>query len=78
MSSNETVPGIASLIGNVQQMVGESGDPTDFDAARWVADWMTRRLPALGGATPASYMDTVEGQKLIAELLAMAQSGAYA
>lgn len=75
---SERVLGIASLIGKVQKMVEESGDPTGFDAARWVADWLTKPLPALGGATPASYMDTFEGQKLVAELLAMAQSGAYA
>lgn len=70
--------GIASLIGKVQAMAEESGDPTGFDAARWVADWLAKPLPALGGATPASYMDTFEGQKLVTELLSMSQSGAYA
>jgi hypothetical protein len=58
-------------------MVEESGDPAGFDAAHWVADWLAKPLPALGGATPASYMDTFEGQKLVAELLSMSQSGAY-
>jgi len=75
---SERVLGVASLIGQVQAMVDESGDPTGFDAARWVADWLAKPLPALGGATPASYMDTFEGQKLVAELLSMSQSGAYA
>jgi putative toxin-antitoxin system antitoxin component (TIGR02293 family) len=75
---SERVMGIASLIGKVRTMVEESGDPTGFDAARWVADWLGKPLPALGGATPASYMDTFEGQKLVAELLSMSQSGAYA
>ncbi|HEU4844018.1 MAG TPA: antitoxin Xre-like helix-turn-helix domain-containing protein [Burkholderiaceae bacterium] len=75
---SERVLGIVSLIGKVQTMVEESGDPTGFDAARWVADWLAKPLPALGGATPASYMDTFEGQKLVAELLSMSQSGAYA
>lgn len=70
--------GIETLIGMVQRMVEQSGNPMEFDAARWVADWLTRPLPALGGATPASYMDTFEGQKLVAELLSMNQSGAYA
>lgn len=36
---SERVLGIAPLIGKVQTMVEESGDPTGFDAARWVADW---------------------------------------
>lgn len=75
---SERVLGVAFLIGKVQSMVEESGDPASFDAARWVADWLAKPLPALGGATPASYMDTFEGQKLVAELLSMSQSGAYA
>lgn len=75
---SERLLGVASLIGKVHMMVEESGDPTGFDAARWLADWLAQPLPALGGATPASYMDTFEGQKLVAELLSMSQSGAYA
>lgn len=75
---SERVLGIETLIGMVQAMVEQSGDPAGFDAARWVSDWLSKPLPALGGATPASYMDTFEGQKLVTELLSMTQSGAYA
>ncbi|PWF46153.1 DUF2384 domain-containing protein [Massilia glaciei] len=75
---SERVLGVEMLIGMVQAMVEQSGHPTGFDAARWVADWLSKPLPALAGATPASYMDTFEGQKLVAELLSMSQSGAYA
>ena len=75
---SERVLGVETLIGMVQTMVEQSGDPAGFDAARWVAGWLTSPLPALAGATPASYMDTFEGQKLVAELLSMSQSGAYA
>jgi putative toxin-antitoxin system antitoxin component (TIGR02293 family) len=75
---SERVLGVASLIGKVQTMVEQSGDPEGFDAARWVASWLARPLPALGGATPASYMDTFEGQKLVGEMLSISQSGAYA
>jgi putative toxin-antitoxin system antitoxin component (TIGR02293 family) len=75
---SERVLGIFMLIGMVQTMVEQSGDPNGFDAARWVSNWLTKPLPALGGATPASYMDTFEGQKLVADLLSMSQSGAYA
>ena len=75
---SERVLGVEALIGMVQAMVDESGDPTSFDAARWVAAWLANPLPALGGETPASYMDTFEGQKLVAELLSYSQSGAYA
>jgi uncharacterized protein (DUF2384 family) len=75
---SERVLGVETLIDMVQAMVEQSGEPAGFDAARWVADWLTKPLPALAGATPASYMDTFEGQKLVAELLSMSQSGAYA
>lgn len=75
---SERVLGVESLIGMVQTMVSQSGDPAGFDAARWVSAWLTKPLPALAGETPASYMDTFEGQKLVAELLSMSQSGAYA
>lgn len=75
---SERVLGVETLIGMVQTMVEQSGDPAGFDAARWLSGWLSQPLPALAGATPASYMDTFEGQKLVAELLSMSQSGAYA
>lgn len=75
---SERVLGVETLIGMAQTMVAQSGNPDGFDAPRWVSAWLAQALPALGGATPASYMDTFEGQKLVAELLAMSQSGAYA
>lgn len=59
---SERVLGVETLIGMVQTMVEQSGDPTGFDAARWLSGWLSEPLPAaLGGATPASYMDTFEG-----------------
>lgn len=77
---SERVLGLACLIGQVEHMVRESGAPqeTGFDAAVWVANWLHAPLPALGKQPPAAYMDTVEGQKLVSGILAMAQSGAYA
>lgn len=75
---SERVLGVEAMIGQVQAMVGDSGDPAGFDAPRWLGGWIHAPLPALGGAAPASYLDTVEGQKLVARLLAMMQSGAYA
>jgi putative toxin-antitoxin system antitoxin component (TIGR02293 family) len=75
---SERLLGIKALIGQVQLMVEQSGNPEGFDAARWVSGWLNTPLPALGGRPPASYMDTVEGQKLVSNLLALAQSGAYA
>jgi putative toxin-antitoxin system antitoxin component (TIGR02293 family) len=74
----ERVFGMAKLVGQVQVMVEQSGEPKGFDAARWVAGWLATPSPALGGATPASYMDTAEGQELVSGLIAKMQSGAYA
>lgn len=75
---SERVLGIEYLIGQVDNMVRESGNPAGFDAAKWVSAWLQSALPALDNRTPSSYMDTIEGQKMVSNLLAMAQTGAYA
>ena len=75
---SERVLGVEKLIEIVHLMVEESGDPDGFDAALWLGTWLSEPLPALGRAPPASYLDTLEGQTLLSELLAMSQSGAYA
>ena len=73
------VLGLARLVGQVQTMVLASGAaPEDFNAAEWVAQWLQRPLPALGGRQPGELMDTTEGQNFVSDLLAQAQSGAYA
>lgn len=74
---SERVMGMQALIGQVEDMIDAERHP-EFDAAKWLATWLAAPLPALGGATPASFMDTVEGQKYVGNLLEMAQSGAYA
>jgi putative toxin-antitoxin system antitoxin component (TIGR02293 family) len=80
LSSDESsrVIGMARLVGQVQAMVEESGDPEGFDAATWVAEWLEQPLPALGGRRPAELMDTPEGQNLVSNLVARLQTGAYA
>lgn len=78
---SEKVLGMAKLIGQVEAMLEASGEPAlihDFDAARWLTHWMEEPVPALGGASPSDYMDTIEGQEMIAKLLALMQTGAYA
>jgi uncharacterized protein (DUF2384 family) len=74
---SERVIGLERLIGQVAVMVAESGDPAGFDAEQWVGEWLECPLPALGGAKPAEFMDTMEGQELVSKLLAQSQSGAY-
>lgn len=78
LAQGERVLGFSKLVGQVQVMVEQSGDPRGFDAARWVADWLDRPVSALGGRCPAEYMDTAEGQELVSGLIAKIQSGAYA
>lgn len=75
---SERVVGMSQLIGQVETMVAQSGNPEGFDAAKWVAQWLEAPLPALNGQRPAEYLDTIEGQRLISNLLATMQSGAYA
>lgn len=77
----ERVIGVAKLIGQVEKMLQESGDQSQmkgFDAPKWVARWLNEPLPAFGGQCPADYMDTMEGQRMVSNVLAMMQSGAYA
>jgi putative toxin-antitoxin system antitoxin component (TIGR02293 family) len=71
------VLGMARLVGQVQEMVAESGDPTGFDAALWLARWLQRPLPAFGGQRPAEFMDTADGQSLVSTMVARMQTGAY-
>lgn len=80
LSPDETARllGMARLLGQVESMVAESGDPAGFDAAQWVARWLDRPLPALGNRRPGDLMDTTDGQAIVSNLLARAQSGAFA
>ena len=75
---SERVVGMAKLVGQVQSMVERSGDPTNFNAAQWVAQWLEQPSQALGGQRPAELMDTVAGQEVVSDLVAKMQSGAYA
>lgn len=74
---SERILGFARLVGQVEAMVQESGEPAGFDARAWMARWLTEPLPAIGGLRPAELMDTMEGQGLVSAALARIQSGAY-
>jgi uncharacterized protein (DUF2384 family) len=77
-ADSERVIGMSTLIGQVQDMVEGSGNPEGFDAAKWLSQWLNESIPALGGKRPSEYMDTIEGQRIVSNLLATMQSGAYA
>ena len=76
-SESALVLGVESLIGQVQVMGAKSGDGSAFDPAKWIGRWITSPNATLGGEPPSFYMDTVEGQKMVAQGLAMSQSGAF-
>jgi putative toxin-antitoxin system antitoxin component (TIGR02293 family) len=75
---SERVIGMAKLVGQLQAMIEESGNPEGFDAPAWLSRWLREPLPAFGGARPVDLMDTMEGQAMVANALAQSQSGAYA
>lgn len=75
---SERTLGLATLVGQVQRIVAESGSPDGFDAARWTAAWLDEPNAALGGQTPGGFMDTADGRTLVSGLVAQMQSGAYA
>lgn len=75
---SERVVGMAKLIGQLQAIVEESGNPDGFDAPEWLSRWLSEPLPALGGAKPIDLLDTMEGQALVSKALGQIQSGAYA
>lgn len=75
---SEKVLGIAKLIGQIEAMVEESGNPEGFNAPAWISRWLNEPLPAFGGTRPIELMDTMEGQALVSRTLDQIQSGAYA
>ena len=77
-AEGERVLGVGRLLGQVQTMVRESGNPEGFDTSAWLSAWMSAPVPALGGARPLDFMDTMTGQALVSQILAQMQSGAYA
>ncbi|ESQ91350.1 hypothetical protein ABAC460_07220 [Asticcacaulis sp. AC460] len=77
LDSSDRVIGFAKLIGQVETIIQESGDPEGFDAAQWLKGWISRPLPALGNRMPQEFMDTSDGREMISQILARSQSGAF-
>lgn len=75
---SERLLGVAKLVGQLETIVAESGNPEGFDAPEWMSRWLREPLPALGGKAPISFLDTMEGQAIVSDALERIQSGAYA
>lgn len=74
---SERVLAMTRLVGQADSIVRDSGTAEGFSAAEWVAAWLQRPHPALGGRRPGELMDTADGRELVTDLLARQQSGAY-
>jgi putative toxin-antitoxin system antitoxin component (TIGR02293 family) len=77
VEEGERVLFVAQLIAEVRRVVTESGDPAGFNAAEWVADWLERPLPALGGQRPSAMLDTADGRSAVLALIGQAQAGVF-
>lgn len=69
--------GLARLVGEVQEMVAESGDSTGFHAPSQVARWLQTPVPAFGGRQPAEFMDTADTQAIVSAAAACMETGTY-
>lgn len=71
--------GMVKLLGIAQRLVAGSTarDAKDFDAAKWLGQWIERPQPSLGGRKPADLIDTPTGVEVVARLLGSIESGAY-
>jgi len=61
----------------VERIVRESGNPVDFDAAKWTTEWLREPNAALGGRKPVEYLDSEEGCAIVRGLVLRMQSGAF-
>lgn len=78
LAASERVLAILDLVNFVDTIVARSGNPEHFHAARWLSDWLTAPTPAFGATIPAELLDTNEGVRMIRQILAQMETGAYA
>lgn len=76
-AESERVIGFARMVGQVQDMIEGADGAEGFDVKAWLGRWLSSPLPAFGGARPLEYMDTIEGQRLVSQILGRIESGAY-
>ena len=78
-SGGQAAVGMIRLLGIAQEIVDNSTAPEarDFDAAKWLGQWIERPQAALGGRRPADLLDTPTGVEVVARLLGAIESGAY-
>ena len=80
LDESERVVGLVGLIGQVAQMLQDSGVPeqsSTSQAAKWLGAWLAVPNNALGGAQPVAYLDTAEGRGLVSHVLGAMEAGTY-
>ncbi len=74
--------GVARIIGEVDRVLLESGDPgqmgTSFHVAEWTGNWLKQPAGALGNRRPLDYLDNAFGQETVLQLIRQMQTGAFA
>lgn len=74
--------GVARIIGEVDRILRESGDPEQmgesFHVAEWTGQWLRQPVGALGNRRPLDYLDNAFGQETVLQLIRQMQSGAFA
>ncbi len=77
--SGQAAIGMVRLLGIAQEIVRDSTakEAQDFDAAKWLGQWIERPQPSLGGRKPAELLDTPTGVEVVARLLGSIRSGAF-
>lgn len=68
---------LAELELTVARIVQESGRPDGFDAQRWLQQWVSEPVAALGGRRPLDVLAEPGGLELVRTTLLRMQSGAY-
>lgn len=77
LTESDRAANIVRLVGIVQRMIDESGDPAGFDAAHWTARFLARPNPALGWQLPIELMRTEQGYAVVEHLDLSMQCGVY-
>lgn len=74
--------GVARIIGEVDRVLLESGDPEQmgdsFHVAEWTGKWLKQPIGALGNRRPLDYLDNAFGQETVLQLIRQMQTGAFA
>jgi len=77
-----TALGVARIVGEIERILMESGDPEQmgdvFNVAEWTGYWLRQRVGALGNRRPIDYLDNAFGQETVLQLVRQMQTGAFA